>query len=96
MSSWLPVRDLRQHHGGLVRLGADVGEEALRSSLPGRDARELLRQLDDRHRRVERRDVAEPLDLRVDARRSPSSLQWPTETVRMPPKKSRYSGRRGP
>ena len=35
-------------------------------SRPGVEPRELLGELDDRQGRVERRDVAEPVDLRLD------------------------------
>src|SRR5436309_4119002 len=60
-----PGVDLRHHHRGLVGLGAAGGEEAL-LELPRGDARELLGQLDDRDRGVERRDVPQPIDLRLD------------------------------
>jgi hypothetical protein len=58
---------LRERHGGLVGLGAARREERLRD-LAGRELHELLGELHDPHRRVERGDVPEPVDLRLHGR----------------------------
>ena len=61
-------RDLRERHRRLVGLGAARGEERLAglADLAGRELDELLGELDDPDRGVERRDVPEAIDLRVE------------------------------
>src|SRR5262249_33760188 len=58
-------RDLGERDRGLVRFGAARGEEGL-VELARREADELLGQIDDPEGRVERRDVPEAVDLRVE------------------------------
>ena len=59
--------ELREHDRGLVGLRAGGREEALLQP-PRRDPRERLGELHGRERRIERRDVREPADLRDDRR----------------------------
>ena len=67
----LPPRvRLREGHGGLVGLGAAGAEEGL-LELARRELHELLGELHDRQRRVERRHVPEPVHLRADRRVHP-------------------------
>ena len=77
-----------EHDGGFVGFGAAVGEERL-VEIAGRDGGDLLSQ---GHLGLSEKnggDVLEFIQLRLTLA-STFSLQWPTLTVRMPPKKSRY------
>ena len=70
MSSWRPVADLRERDRRLVGLGAAGSEERLAglADLAGREVEQLLRELHDPDGGVERRDVAEAVDLGVQRR----------------------------
>src|SRR5450830_2003239 len=60
-----PRVDLRHHDAGLVGLCARAREGGLLEP-PRRQPRELLGELDDGQRRIERRDMAESVHLRLD------------------------------
>ena len=79
----------RQQEGGFIGFRAGIGEEAL-LQLAGRDLRDFFGQIDDGFGGVERRGVLQAIDLRLDPATVTLGLVWPTEMVRMPPKKSRY------
>ena len=74
--------------GGLVRLGAAVGEIGF-ADFPGRDLRQLLRQRDDGFIGQHGRSVLDFVNLRLDLVVT-RGFECPTEMVTMPPKKSRY------
>ena len=73
----------------LVGLRPAAGEERFRQLPARRDLRQLLGQRRLRLIRENRRHVLQPVDLRMQPLFT-DSLQWPTLTVTMPPKKSRY------